>query len=106
MQSELIIVREYCQKSHIEPDFIFLLEEGGLIDITIVEGERYLYSSQLHELERYSRMYYDLSINIEGIDAIHHLLNRVESMQQEIENLKNKLRLYESEDFGLPPNFL
>ena len=34
----------------------------------------YLFSSQLRDLEQYTRMYYDLSINIEGIEAIHHML--------------------------------
>ena len=33
MQTELIIVSEYCHKCHIEPSFIDLLEEGGLIKI-------------------------------------------------------------------------
>ena len=32
MQTELIIVSEYCHKCHIEPSFIDLLEEGGLIN--------------------------------------------------------------------------
>ena len=44
-------------------------------------------------------MYYDLSINFEGIDAIHHLLNRVKSMQQQIGHLKKMLRVYEAKDF-------
>ena len=55
-------------------------------------------ASQLYDVERYTRMYYDLSINIEGIDAIHHLLGRVESLQQEVNRLKSKLRLYETEN--------
>ena len=93
MQTDLVIVSEYCQKCHIDPSFIILLEEGGLIDINITDGERYLFSSQLRDLEQYTRMYYDLSINIEGIDAIHHLLERMESMQQEMYSLHNKLRL-------------
>lgn len=96
MQTDLIIVSEYCQKCHIDPSFILLLEEGGLIDIDTVGGEKYLLSSQLRELEQYTRMYYDLSINIEGIDAIHHLLNRMESLHQEMNRLRNRLRLYES----------
>ena len=67
MQTDLVIVSEYCQKCHIDPSFIILLEEGGLIDINITDGERYLFSSQLRDLEQYTRMYYDLSINIEGM---------------------------------------
>ena len=99
MQTDLIIVNEYCRICHIEPSFIFRLEEGGLIEIRIIEGEKYLQAEQLHDIERYTRMYYDLSINFEGIDAIHHLLNRVKSMQQQIGHLKKRLRVYEAKDF-------
>ena len=45
-------------------------------------------------------MYYDLSINIEGIDAIQHLLERIKQLQKEVDILKNKLKLYET-DFGI-----
>ena len=81
MQNELIIISEYCDKCHIEPSFIEMLQEGGLIDIRTEDGERCLLFSELPDVERYSRMYYDLSINMEGIDAIHHLLARMEEMQ-------------------------
>lgn len=94
MQNELIIVSEYCSKCHIEPSFIDLLHEGGLIEVLTEEGERYLSFAQLPELERYSRMYYDLSINMEGIDAIHHLLQRMEEMQREIHELRSQLRIF------------
>ena len=95
MQTDLVIVSEYCQKCHIDPSFIILLEEGGLIDINITDGERYLFSSQLRDLEQYTRMYYDLSINIEGIEAIHHMLNRMRNLQAEIQSLRNRLHLYD-----------
>lgn len=61
MQTELIIVSEYCHKCHIEPSFIDLLEEGGLINVHTEGGEHYLLLSELPNVERYSRMYYDLS---------------------------------------------
>lgn len=94
MQNDLIIVSDYCQKCHIEPSFIDLLQEGGLIDVQTEGGERFLLFSQLPDVERYSRMYYDLSINMEGIDAIHHLLERIEEMQREIDRLRNRLRFF------------
>lgn len=95
MQNELIIVSEYCDKCHIEPSFIERLQEDGLIDLQTEDGEQYLLFSQLPDVERYSRMYYDLSINMEGIDAIHHLLEQMEEMQKEIYDLRNRLRLFE-----------
>lgn len=94
MQNELIIVSEYCSKCHIEPSFIDLLQEGGLIEVFLEGGERYLSFTQLPDVERYSRMYYDLSINFEGIDAIHHLLQRMDAMQREVHELRSRLRLF------------
>lgn len=98
MDTELIIFNEYCQKSHTDPTFIISLEEGGLIEIRTVDGERYLLASQLRELERYSHLYYDLSINIEGIDAIHHMLERMERLQQEVSFLRRQLRRFQTKD--------
>lgn len=98
MQTELIIVSEYCHQCHIEPSFIELLEEGGLIEICTQGGEHYLLVSQLPTLERYSRMYYDLSINMEGIDAIRHLLERMEAMRREMDILRKRLLLLRSSE--------
>lgn len=99
MRTDLVIVSEYCQKCHIDPSFIGLLQEGGLIDTPCVEeGERYLFASQLRDVERYARLYYDLSINIEGIEAIHHLLDRMNGLREEVRTLRSRLRLYEPWD--------
>ena len=38
MQTDLIIVSEYCRICHIEPSFLYLLQKGGLIEIDTVEG--------------------------------------------------------------------
>lgn len=98
--TDLIIVSDYCKKSHIEPSFLEMLQEGGLIEIDIVDGENYMPASQLPDIESYARMYYDLSINIEGIDAIHHMLKRIKSMQTDIGRLRKKLRIYEKDNFN------
>lgn len=95
IRTDLIVISEYCRHCDIEPSFIELLYESGLIDIYREAGESYLFVSQLPRLESYSRMYYDLSINPEGIDAIRHLLERVERLQQELQELREQLLLYE-----------
>lgn len=100
MDTDLIIISEYCEKRHTDPTFLFSLEEGGLIEVRMINGEQYLLTSQLRDLERYSHLYYDLSINIEGIDAIHHILERMENLQQEVHHLRRQLRHFQSrEDF-------
>jgi hypothetical protein len=95
MEAELIIIEEYIQHSDIEPQFITLLEENGLIHVHEVGTERFLEPAELGVLERYARMYYDLSINIEGIDAIRHLLDRIDALQKEMTEMRNRLRFLE-----------
>ncbi|WP_029903038.1 chaperone modulator CbpM [Prevotella sp. 10(H)] len=93
MTSELIIIREYCIQNQVEPDFIVQLENEGLIQISSIENERYIHISQLKNLDQYVRWYYDLSINVAGIDVIQNLLDKIDVMQDEIHRLKEQLRL-------------
>ena len=69
MQTDLIIINDYCERCHVDPSFIV-------------------------ELERYTHLYYDLSINVAGIDAIHHMLERIESLQHQVRSLKSELQFY------------
>lgn len=93
MDTELIIISEYCVRNKIDPEFIAELENEGLIQVDIIENERYIHISQLRYLDQYVRWYYDLSINIEGIDVIRNLLDRMDEMQKEILDLRERLRL-------------
>lgn len=88
MNTELIIISEYCSYSQIEPEFIFNLQEVGLIELLEQDDEFYITTSQLKDLERYTRWHYDLSINAEGIDVIQNLMNRIEELQGEVNRLK------------------
>jgi hypothetical protein len=71
-----------------------MLGEDGLIDIEVTDDTSYFPASQLNELERYTHLYYDLSINIEGIDAIRHLLIKIDNLQNKVRSLENELRFY------------
>lgn len=91
MKRNLIAITEYCIKYEIEPSFIDSLEESGIIILTNIEQERFVHIEQLPEIERYIHFHYDLQINMEGIDAIRHLLDKVSTLQQEIQQLKRQL---------------
>ena len=100
MKPELIVISEYCIQSHLDPDFIIQLEDEGLIEISIIDDERYIDLSQLSSLERYARLHYDLSINVEGISVIQNLLDRVSEMQEEMQILRQKIRLLDEDDLS------
>ena len=97
MKQDLIIISEYCTYNSVEPDFIIQLENEGLIEIYVEDDERYIHQSQLRRLEQYTRWYYDLSINIEGIDVIQNLLDRMDDMQGEMNRLRQRISLLDEE---------
>jgi hypothetical protein len=91
----LIEVTRFCANHNIEVSFISSLHKNGLIEITNIEESLYIDPAQLLQLEKIVRLYYEMDINLEGIETINFLLQRMESMHNEIILLKNKLRLYE-----------
>lgn len=93
--NELVLAEEFCTRYHIQLSFINDLQQYGLIEITSVAEISYIPQSELQKLEQIIRLYYDLDINLEGIEAIIHLLERVKSMQSEMARLRNRLSLYE-----------
>ena len=94
-KNKLIAINEFCINHNIEISFINSLQETGLIEIDFVEETPFIDAEQLQQVEKFIRFYYDLDINLEGIETITHLLKRMNAMQDEIISLRNRLRLYE-----------
>jgi phage terminase small subunit len=95
-KEEMIPVSQYCTHYNIEITFIRSLQEAGLVNIRTQEEEHYLPYEELGNLEKFIRLHHDLNINPEGIEAISYMLERMEGMQWEIANLKNRLGIYET----------
>jgi hypothetical protein len=91
----LIPTRDFCTWHQVEYTFISSLREAGLVEITIVDQAEYIPATQLQKLEKMVRMHHELEINIAGIEAITHLLDRLETIQDEMRIVKNRLRRYE-----------
>ena len=94
----LVAVDDFCANHNIEVSFISSLQQSGLIEITTKQEKIYLGATQLQQVEKYIRFYYEFDINLEGIETITHLLQRLNSQQEEIISLRNRLRFYESEE--------
>ena len=91
----LIAVSEFCTAHQIEITFIESLAQHGLITIETVNEQLSINDTQLPSLEKMVRLHYDLEINLEGIETIFHLLERIESLQHEMHALKNRAGLDE-----------
>ena len=97
-KKNLIPAKKFCANHNIEISSISLLHENGLMEITTIRKTRYIHKNQLPELEKIMRFYCDLDINLEGIEAIIHLLNRINKMQDEIAALNSMLLFYQTND--------
>lgn len=94
-KDNLISADEFCVFHNIEFSFISNLMEFGLIETVTLEQINYIPEGQIEKLERILRLHRELEINLEGIDTIDNLLQRVSQLQEEVLSLKNRLRLYE-----------
>jgi sensor c-di-GMP phosphodiesterase-like protein len=90
MNEELILLTDFIRSTEAEIEFIDLLEEEGLIQLIEREQTKYIQIEQLADLETFTRLHYDLYINIEGIDVIRNLLLRMREMETELKLLRNR----------------
>jgi len=97
METEIIVLNEFCSSHQVEISFIQSLEEHGLIETVIVDQSVCIYGNELPKLERIVRLHRELNINPEGIDVINELLKRMDDMHHEIIDLKNRLDFYSRE---------
>ena len=79
-----------------EETFLDALQSSGLIEIVIEEEDRYIEYVYLQEIEQFVRWHYDLEINMEGIEALHHMLQQVRELQSDVERLRGELSFYKS----------
>jgi chaperone modulatory protein CbpM len=94
-KQELIPADEICVKYKVERHFISSLYESGLIEVVTIEEQEYIPCDSLVDFERMTRLHRDLEINLEGLEAVHHLLRQIDQLQRDNLNLRNRLGLYE-----------
>jgi chaperone modulatory protein CbpM len=87
----LIAATDICTYHGIEYTFIDSLSEAGLVKLKVVKKSAYVPETELQKLEKMIRLHHELEINVAGIEAIIHLLERVEQMQEEMRVLRNRV---------------
>ncbi|SFW26384.1 chaperone modulator CbpM [Cellulophaga fucicola] len=96
-EKTLILVETLCSHYNIEISFMDDLNNMGLIEIEIIEQNQFIHQDQISNLEKIIRLYTELNVNLEGIDVVFNLLEKERALQDKINTLKNRLRLYEDD---------
>ncbi len=93
----LIPTTTLCLHYDIEISFVDDLNKMGLIKIEIIEQNQFIHQDQISDLEKIIRLHNELNVNLEGIDVVFNLLKKERKLQEELNTLKNRLRLYEND---------
>ena len=94
---DFIPIVRLCEHYSVEISFFDELHEEGLISITTLEQTSYLHQDKISDVEKMIRIHQELNINTEGIDAVFNLLQKIDSLQNELNKLHNRLSLYEND---------
>ncbi|NDC41997.1 MAG: MerR family transcriptional regulator [Chitinophagia bacterium] len=81
---QLILVEQIVMHHRIDQTFIPALSEFGLVELVVQEGHAYLHEEQLADVERLIRLHYELGINLEGLDVIFQLLQKIAQLESEL----------------------
>jgi uncharacterized membrane protein (DUF106 family) len=92
----LIKANDFCVYHNVEFTFINSLQQAGLVDVKEIDQTIFIPESELKKLQKIINLH-ELEINIAGIEAITHMLDRIEQMQENMRSLRNRLKMYEEE---------
>ena len=90
-----IALTTICTAYNVEMTFINDLKENDLLQIQYDDDAPCIHQDLLTQLEKMLRLHQELKINVAGIDAVFNLLHQVDDLQVEVDQLKNRLRVYE-----------
>lgn len=88
MENALFKIVEISESKRIDITFIKELHHNELISIIVINTEEFIDENDLSNLERYSNWYYDLELNMQGIEIVSDLLNKITLLKEEIRLLK------------------
>jgi hypothetical protein len=91
-----VLLQQFCLHHEVELSFIDSLHEYGLITIVVFNDDKYILADDLKEIEKMAHFYYELGINIEGIEVIINLLLQNDRLRKELNFARRKLLTYES----------
>ncbi len=94
-KEKLILVNQLCSHYEVELSLFTELHDLGVIEILFIENSYFISEDKISVVEKVVRLQKDLNINLEGVDAVLNLLDKINDLQIELNTVKNRLRLYE-----------
>lgn len=93
-EKDILKLEKFCELYEVPTSFVDSLNQFELINLTTIDDEMYIENEELPNIEKYIRLHYDLDINMEGLDVINNLLQKIESLKKQVVLLENELKYY------------
>jgi len=74
----------------VHPQTLRRYEEMGLIQPARVSGKRFYSPNDVERLQKISRLIEDLGVNLAGVEVILNLTERLETIQYEMDQMRNE----------------
>jgi chaperone modulatory protein CbpM len=94
-KEKLILINQLCTYYQVEMSLFAELHDFGIIEILSIEDSYFIHEDKISVVEKVVRIQKDLNINLEGVDTVLNLLDKINNLQTELNTVKNRLRLYE-----------
>ncbi len=94
-EEKLILIDQLCEHYKVEMALFSELHDFGIIEILTIKNSYFIHEDKISTVEKVVRMQKDLNINMEGVDTVLNLLDKINNLQIELTTVKNRLRLYE-----------
>ena len=88
--TERISREELVRIYQVEITFFDALQESGLLRTQTVNNITYLSYDELHVFERLTNLYYDLEVNLPGLEIINYLHDKMEVLKNENSKLRGQ----------------
>jgi len=95
--NNLVPIQHFCVYHQVEVSFIDSLQDYGLINITVINEEKYLFLEEVKEVEKMMVFYFDLGINLEGIEVIYNLMLQNEMLQKKLDIAQKRLAIFDAD---------
>ncbi|MEX2591042.1 MAG: chaperone modulator CbpM, partial [Chitinophagales bacterium] len=80
-KNKLIPIEKICTHFEIEFSFFDQLNRMNLIEIRTIEQRHFIHQDYINDLEKMIRLHHELDINLEGIDVVFNLLQKIDALQ-------------------------
>lgn len=91
----LILISRLCEEYRVEITFFRKVEDSGLLEFEEVSNRQYIREEHLELFEKILRLHRDLEVNMEGIDVILNLMERINGLENRLRQMRKHLDLYE-----------